>query len=163
MRDVVRALVLEAALTGSVLVLTGAEAAGAAMDVLTGAPVPVLAVGNQRWDARWARDLPPEVIAPRLSLAQRRQEWRTALGVAEPPREVTALRLTPEEIHVVGRGGARGGRWRYVRRRPALERGTSPPRRADSGASAPTTGHGARPSPSTTSCCPTTPAPRWSG
>ncbi|MPV87293.1 AAA family ATPase, partial [Georgenia ruanii] len=101
--DLVRTLLLEAALTGSVLVLAGAEAAGPAMDLLTDAPVPVIAVGATRWDARWARDLPPEVTAPRLSLGQRRDEWRAALGLAEPAREVTALRLTPEEIRVVGR------------------------------------------------------------
>ncbi|WP_448071463.1 ATP-binding protein [Georgenia yuyongxinii] len=108
---VVRALVLEATLRGSVLILTGAEAGAPAMEILTGAPVPVVAVANRRWDVRWGRDLPPEVTAPRLSRGQRRHEWRTALGMAEPPREITALRLTPEEIHMVGRAvrGVAGG------------------------------------------------------
>ncbi|QDB79140.1 ATP-binding protein [Georgenia sp. 311] len=102
-RQTVRGLVLEAALGGAVLVLAGAETAAPAMDLLADAPVPVVAVGSRPWDARWHASLPPVVTAPRLTTEQRRQEWRTVLGGADPGPEVTALRLDAEQIHLVGR------------------------------------------------------------
>lgn len=108
-REVVRELVLEAALTGRVLVLTGADRAAPAMDLLTTAPVPVVAVAESSWDPAWDHDLPTVVDAPRLTVPERRLQWRTALAGVEPGPEVVALRMTPEEIHTIGRSVRRNG------------------------------------------------------
>ena len=102
MADAVRSLVLEAALTGTVLVLAGAELAAPVVALLESAPLPVIAVATGGWNDRWSTSLPITLTAPRLSTAERAEIWRPLLG-ADPGREISALRLTPEQIGIVGR------------------------------------------------------------
>lgn len=99
---VVRALVLEAGLSGVVLVLAGAHLAGPLLGELD-AVVPVLAVGRTPWDPHWALALPPAVTAPRLRQEERAAQWYRVVGPEATTREVLTLRLTPEEITAVGR------------------------------------------------------------
>ncbi len=98
----VRALVLEAALTGTVLLLAGAELAGPVVALLESAPLPVVAIATGGWNNRWSTSLPITLTAPRLSTVERAEIWRPLLG-ADPGREIAALRLTPEQIGIVGR------------------------------------------------------------
>jgi len=100
--DLVQALILEAGLTGSVLILAGAERASGLLPVLEQAPVPVIAVGADPWDPMWSTTLPISVLAPRVSLSDRAEIWWPLLGGTYPDREITALRLTPEDISLVG-------------------------------------------------------------
>ncbi|RIJ77902.1 AAA family ATPase [Nakamurella silvestris] len=100
--DLVQALILEAGLTGSVLILAGAERAAGLLPVLEQAPVPVVAVGSDPWDPMWSTTLPISVAAPRVSLSDRAEVWWPLLGGNYPDREITALRLTPEDISLVG-------------------------------------------------------------
>ncbi len=97
----VRDLVLEAGLSGAVLVLAGAELAGPARTLLATSAVPVIAVSTQLPPSAWGADLPITLRAPRLSVSDREQLWAPFLGNAAVPREVTALRLTPEDIATV--------------------------------------------------------------
>ena len=124
-RRTVRGLVLEAALGGAVLILAGAEAAAGSVDLLVEAPVPVVAVGSTPWDARWHPSLPPVLTAPRLTTEQRRQEWRTVLGGTEPGPEVTALRLDPDQIHLVGAAARREAAARGQEVSPAVVAATA--------------------------------------
>ena len=94
-------LVLESGLSGAVLVLAGAELATPARAVLATSAVPVIAVSTQLPPSAWGADLPITVRAPRLSVSDREQLWSPWLGSAAVPREVTALRLTPEDIATV--------------------------------------------------------------
>ncbi len=97
----VRALLLESGLGGAVLVLAGAERArGTAFEH---AALPVVAVSVEAWDPTWAVGLPPTVTAPRLTLAERERVWRPVLGGQQVGRELSALRLGPEQILAVGR------------------------------------------------------------
>src|SRR5690606_23736618 len=57
-RRTVRALVLEAGLSGTVLVLAGAHLAADQLSELD-AVVPVIAVGRTAWDPTWSVSLPP--------------------------------------------------------------------------------------------------------
>ncbi|MCV2395178.1 ATP-binding protein [Actinotalea sp. M2MS4P-6] len=98
----VRALVLEAGLGGSVLVLAGAHLAADQLGELDSA-VPVVAVGRTGWDPRWSAQLPPEVTAARLSQDERAAEWHRVVGRDATTRDVLTLRMTPEEITAVGR------------------------------------------------------------
>ncbi|MEP7763350.1 ATP-binding protein [Sanguibacter sp. 25GB23B1] len=106
-RELVADLVLEAALGGAVLVLAGADLAAPAVDVLRTSPAPVLAVGTSGWNPAWAAELPVSVAAPRLSTEQRSELWWLALGGQLPDGAITGLRLTPEQITVVGRHARR--------------------------------------------------------
>ena len=99
-----RRLLLEAGLSGAVLALVGAESVP--QSVLNHAAVPVIAVSAELWDPHRA-DLPPTVTAPRLTLAQRERIWGTVLGHGQVDREVSALRLAPEQIVAVGRHARR--------------------------------------------------------
>ncbi|MDF1606117.1 ATP-binding protein [Nocardioides sp. YIM 152315] len=105
--DLLRAAVLEAGLRGAVLVLGGADRASASVQLLLDAAVPVVAVSQQPWDPRWAHELPLSVTAPRLTLADREQLWAPLLAPDPVPREITALRMTPEDIARVGRHAVR--------------------------------------------------------
>lgn len=102
-RAQVAALVLEAGLTGAVLILAGADGAPDAIDLLEESPVPVIAVGSSPWDRSWSSALPVSVTAPRLTIAERERLWWPVLGGVDAGRDIAALRLTPEEITMVGR------------------------------------------------------------
>lgn len=101
-RRTVRALLLEAALEGSVLVLLEAQHAVDDLDLLRGAVVPVVAVGRTPWEVRSADALPTIVNAGRLSRAERETLWRQAVGSDATTDDVLAMRITPEEIELVG-------------------------------------------------------------
>lgn len=97
----VTGLFLEAGLTGAVLILRGAERARA--EHFEHAALPVIAVSTEAWDPAWADELPPIVTAPRPSLAERARLWQPLLGERAEDREISALRLGPEQIVAVGR------------------------------------------------------------
>ena len=99
--DAVTRLVDEATLTGSLLVLAGADLATAELGTLTRAALPVIAIGTRAWDPAWNGTMPTTVTAPRLTLAQRQALWEDLLPDHDVPREAVALRLTPEQIHQV--------------------------------------------------------------
>ncbi|GEL95060.1 AAA family ATPase [Cellulomonas composti] len=102
-RGVLRDLVLEAGLQGAVLVLGGAHLAGPLVQELDRAVVPVVAVGRTAWDAHWAAELPATVAAGRLTSGDRSALWDARLGAGVVGRDVTALRLSPEQVAVVAR------------------------------------------------------------
>ncbi|WP_426594435.1 ATP-binding protein [Cellulomonas sp. McL0617] len=112
-RETTRALVLEAGLDGSVLVLAGAHLAAEILGDLD-AVVPVIAVGRTPWDPRWAVGLPAAVVAGRLTRDERADQWHRVVGEHATTRDVLTLRMTPEEISAVGRraetDAARDGR-----------------------------------------------------
>ncbi len=101
MRTLVGDLMLEAGLAGAVLILAGAEHAVPAADLLQNAALPVVAVAAVPWDRLWADRVPPTVLAPRLGIEQRATLWAPLFDGREPDRDITALRLTPEEINTV--------------------------------------------------------------
>jgi AAA+ superfamily predicted ATPase len=105
--DLLRDATREAGLRGAVLLLNGAERAAASVQVLLDSAAPVIAIGATPWDAQWSHELPPSVTAPRLSIAEREQLWAPLLEPSSVPREVTALRMTPEDIARVGRHAVR--------------------------------------------------------
>lgn len=96
----VAALIDEAALTGSVLVLMSAELAVGSLDLLFRSAVPVLAISAQPWDPMWADHLPLTVTAPKLTIAERTALWERLLS-RPVPREIAGLRLRPEQIRQV--------------------------------------------------------------
>ncbi|MGP7960583.1 ATP-binding protein [Sanguibacter sp. A247] len=96
--DIVDALLLEALLDGHALILAGADAASACMPALFASPVPVLAVGARRWDARWATWLPVTLEAPVLTTPERTVLWRRHLDGLEPGPTVATLRLAPRDV-----------------------------------------------------------------
>ncbi|WP_420114787.1 AAA family ATPase [Pseudactinotalea sp.] len=100
-RRTVQALLLEAALEGSVLVLLGAQHAIDHLDLIDRAAVPVLAVGRTAWDPHWSDRLAATVPAARLTRAERHELWRHAVGDAALTEDVLAMRITPEEIDQV--------------------------------------------------------------
>ena len=99
--DVVRRLIDEAALTGSALVLMGAELAAGSMADLLRAAIPVIGVSHLGWNPTWTNRLPPTVPAPRLTLSDREKLWQQVVPDAQVDREIVALRLTPEQIRQV--------------------------------------------------------------
>jgi len=101
-RRTVQALVLEAGLSGMVLVLAGAHLAADQLGDLQ-AVVPVIAVGRTGWDPRWSVQLPPAVMASRLNQDERAAQWFRVVGPDATTRDVLTLRMTPEEITAVGR------------------------------------------------------------
>ena len=105
--DLLREVLLEAGLRGAVVVLNGAERAISSVQLLLEAPVPVVAVSELAWDPLWAHELPLSVTATRLTLADRERLWAPLLAPAPVPREITALRMTPEDIARVGRHAVR--------------------------------------------------------
>jgi hypothetical protein len=102
-RTLVADLVLEAGLTGAVLILAGAENAAPAGDILSTAPLPVVAVSTAPWDRSWTTVAPVAVTAPRLGIEQRAALWAPLFDGHPPDREIYSLRLSPEEIDTVGR------------------------------------------------------------
>ena len=92
--DVVRRLIDEAALTGSALVLMGAELAAGSMADLLRAAIPVIGVSHLGWNPTWTNRLPPTVPAPRLTLSDRQKLWQQVVPDAQVDREIVALRLT---------------------------------------------------------------------
>ena len=112
-RDTTRALLLEAGLDGSVLILSGAHLAADLLGDLD-AVVPVIAVGRTGWDPRWSVRLPAAVVAGRLTQDERAEQWHRVVGPHAATRDVLTLRMTPEEISAVGRraetDAARAGR-----------------------------------------------------
>jgi len=105
--DLLRDVVLEAGLRGAVVVLSGAERASSSLQLLLDAAMPVVAVSARPWDPQWAHELPLSVTAPRLTLADRERLWAPLLAPDPVPREITALRMTPEDIARVGRHAVR--------------------------------------------------------
>jgi hypothetical protein len=105
--DLLSEVVLEAGLRGAVVLLSSAERATASVQLLLDAPVPVVAVSSRPWDPLWAHELPLSLTAPRLTLADRERLWAPLLAPEPVPREVTALRMTPEDIARVGRHAVR--------------------------------------------------------
>ncbi|HEY5881654.1 MAG TPA: ATP-binding protein, partial [Nakamurella sp.] len=97
----VAGLIDEAALTGSVLVLVSAELALGSLALLHRSATPVIAISPQPWDPTWANRLPLTITAPRLSVAERTALWERLLPRQPVPREITALRLRPEQIRQV--------------------------------------------------------------
>ncbi|MEO7125110.1 MAG: ATP-binding protein [Nakamurella sp.] len=96
------ALLLEATLTGSVLILSGAELIAPITDRLAHPALPVIAVGTAPWDPTWPPvELPLSVTAPRVGIAARSALWRPVLGGQEPDPQIAALRLSPEDINRV--------------------------------------------------------------
>ncbi|SNS94926.1 ATPase family associated with various cellular activities (AAA) [Micrococcales bacterium KH10] len=106
-RDVVDELVLEARLDGSALVVLSAGRVASAMDALVAAPIPVIAVAGVPWNPHWHAEVPLAVTARRLTTAQRQSSWQAALGAYELDRQITVLRMTPEQIGTVGRAADR--------------------------------------------------------
>ena len=106
--DLLRDAVLEAALAGGALVVTGGEALigdrerRRHLTLLDEAPVPVVLVAYRAWHPRGLATAPLSLAAPRLTADERAQVWHDSLGVdlveeADTP-PVATLRLTPEEI-----------------------------------------------------------------
>lgn len=100
-RQTVRALILEAGLEGSILVLLGAQHASGCLDLIDRAPVPVLAVGRSAWDPHWSDRLAATVQVGRLGRAERADLWRASVGTDGVTEDVLAMRITPEEIDLV--------------------------------------------------------------
>ena len=106
--DLLRDAVLEAALAGGALVVTGGEALigdrerRRHLTLLDEAPVPVVLVAYRAWHPRGLATAPLSLAAPRLTADERAQVWHDSLGVdlvEEPDTPpVATLRLTPEEI-----------------------------------------------------------------
>ncbi|TAM89829.1 MAG: ATP-binding protein [Jatrophihabitans sp.] len=95
------ALLLECGLTGAVAILAGAERVPVA--TYEQAVTPVIAVSSEPWQASWSAVLPTTIAAPRLSMAERATLWWPLLGGRPADREISALRLGPEQIVAVGR------------------------------------------------------------
>ncbi len=100
-------LILEAGLTGSVLIVAGAELAVDRLWELQHAPMPVIGISHLPWNPVWTNHLPPSVEAPRLTTAERIDLWESLLEGMAPPREIAALRLTPEQMWQVARSARR--------------------------------------------------------
>ena len=107
--DAVRSLILEAALTGTVLVLAGAELAAPVVALLESAPLPVIAVATGGWNDRWSTSLPITLTAPRLSTARAGRDLAAAArsgsgpGDQRPAADAGADRHRRSARH--GRGG----------------------------------------------------------
>ncbi|MET0865752.1 MAG: ATP-binding protein [Nakamurella sp.] len=101
--EVLPELVLEAALTGSVLVVNGAELAVDMLPLLQHAALPVIGVSQLPWNPAWTNWLPASIEAPRLTVAERSSLWESVLPGVQVPKEIAALRLTPEQMWQVAR------------------------------------------------------------
>ncbi len=100
-REAVESLLLEAGLAGQVLVVSGAEQVRP--EWWWSASIPVCAVAELPWDPTWSGELPIQVSAPRLTVAQRGALWRPLLGDLADSREISGMPLTAEAIVSVGR------------------------------------------------------------
>ncbi len=105
--EALKALVLEAAMAGSVLILAGCERAAQHLQTLRFAPIPVIGVSTLPWDPKWTIWLPVTVEAARLTVAERLVLWQSILPGVEIPRRIAALRLTPEQMWQVARSARR--------------------------------------------------------
>ena len=94
-------------MAGSVLILAGCEWAAWQLQTLHFAPIPVIGVSAQPWDPTWTIGLPVTVTATRLTVAERLVLWQSILPDVEIPREIAALRLTPEQMWQVARSARR--------------------------------------------------------
>ena len=99
--DQLAELVLDATLERAPVIVAGADLAVEALQILIEAPVPVLCVGSAAWNPTWHDHLPVTAVARRLTTAQRSEYWRSTLGTAHVDRDITVLRLTPEQIEAV--------------------------------------------------------------
>ncbi|GAA2241600.1 ATP-binding protein [Rarobacter faecitabidus] len=108
LRNLLGELVLDATLDRSPVLLVGAELATPAIDILVEAPIPVLCVADVAWDSTISPHLPVTAVAGRLTSTQRTDCWRDVLGTRDIPREITVLRLTPEQIAEVARSARYG-------------------------------------------------------
>ena len=97
----VAGLVDEAALTGSVLVLAGAELAVGCLSLLSHAAMPVIAVSLAPFHPGWTNRLPMSVPAPRLTLGERTALWAQLLRREQVPPAITSLRLLPAQVRQV--------------------------------------------------------------
>ena len=98
----------DAGLLGRALIVIGAEAvadagAAGALDALTHAVVPVVAVGTQPWNPAWLPRFPYIVDAEPLRTTDRAAAWRRHLGEVvdsdpELRQTLVSLRFTPEDI-----------------------------------------------------------------
>jgi hypothetical protein len=100
---VVSGLLLEATVQAAVLILVSAERAIHTLQVLESAAVPVILVSATPWDPLWSSTLPPMMLAPRASAAERSNAWQRWLGDQPIDPGLLALRLTPEDIDLVAR------------------------------------------------------------
>ena len=98
LEDALRLLTLEADLTGSVLVLLGADVVVGHLGMLRRSAMPIIAIGSMPWSAEWASAFPTTIVAPRLSGSERERLWNRLLPEVEIGRDVVALRLAPEQI-----------------------------------------------------------------
>jgi hypothetical protein len=111
--EVVWAATREAGLRGWGLIVVGAEALADPMDrgaleALERAVVPVIAVGSRPWNPSWLTQHPFVVDSEPLTVADRAQLWRAALGeLAQTDDELRetllGLRFTPEDVFEVAR------------------------------------------------------------
>ncbi|MGH4025915.1 MAG: ATP-binding protein, partial [Pseudonocardiaceae bacterium] len=109
---VARALIREARLTGSGLVVEPVETlvaeAPAVLRLLAAAPVPVLLVGAASWDPRWADEPPLQLDAAPATASERSTAWRAALdgrladGV-DPAALTSQFLLGPQHIERAAR------------------------------------------------------------
>lgn len=106
-RAAVRLAMDHAALTGSILVLVGAELAVPMLPDLLRCAVPVIATSPIAWDQSWANHLPVEIHAPRPDREQRRRLWEALLPELPDPSALLAWRLTPEQIRQVSQAAVR--------------------------------------------------------
>lgn len=106
-REAVRIAIDHAALTGSVLVLSGADVVVPLLRDLLRCAVPIIAVSRIVWDQSWSNYLPIEVVAPRPDHEQRLQLWRALLPELADPSALQGWRLTPEQIAQVARAAVR--------------------------------------------------------
>jgi hypothetical protein len=100
-------LILEAGLTGAVLIVAGAELAIDRLWDLQHAPMPVIGISHLPWNPLWTNHLPPSVEGARLTMTERIALWESLLDGTAAPREIAALRLTPEQIWQVARSARR--------------------------------------------------------
>ncbi|WP_164479155.1 ATP-binding protein [Nakamurella antarctica] len=96
-------LVMESCLTGSILIIHGLELLSGSLSMLAATPLPVIAVSAERWNPLWGIDLPVCVHAPTLSVADRENLWSPVLDGGGISRDISALRLSPENIGIVSR------------------------------------------------------------
>jgi hypothetical protein len=114
------AAVRRAGLLASGVVLSSAEAlvgtpeAATVVRLLAEAPVPVVLVGNCRWNPDWHHRLPVTVRAAPLHPDSRIALWRRGISADQVPDDsLVAYRLTPEQIltatdHVVSQAAVAG-------------------------------------------------------
>lgn len=101
-------LVRWAGLHAAGLILSGAaalvEAGTESIAILASAPIPVVMVGQGRWNAAWHHRLPIRIHCGPLSISERLRLWRRHVPETAVPDDVLATyRLTPEQIDTAAR------------------------------------------------------------